>query len=149
MRFELLEKYRRWIWNCQQCSTCQKGPQNPFAPTGATPDRICPSYDKYRRLAYSAQGRIYAARAFLEKKLELTDDFATIQSTPFPHSGNELVPPKFVAVLTLIRELTFNNILGGDAGMIGPGHPEHVHSLHPFVSAENILKSVVESVPHV
>ncbi len=75
MAFELLEKYRRWILNCQQCSTCQKGPQNPFAPTGATPDRICPSYDTYRRLTYSAQGRILAARAFLEGKLEVTDDF--------------------------------------------------------------------------
>jgi len=75
MKFDLLEKYRGWIWNCQQCSTCQKGPQNPFAPTGATPDRICPSYEKYKRLTYSAQGRILAARAFLEGKLEVTDDF--------------------------------------------------------------------------
>jgi len=75
MRFELLEPYRRWIWNCQSCTTCQKGPQNPFLPTGATPDRICPSYDRYPRLAYSAQGRILAARAFLEGKLEVTDRF--------------------------------------------------------------------------
>ncbi len=75
MNFESLKRYRRWIWNCQQCSTCQKGPQNPFAPTGATPDRICPSYDKYRRLTYSAQGRILAAKALLEGKLESSDDF--------------------------------------------------------------------------
>lgn len=75
MSFELIEKYHRWIWNCQQCSTCQKGPQNPFAPTGATPDRICPSYDKYKRLTYSAQGRILAAKALLEGKLEATEDF--------------------------------------------------------------------------
>ena len=75
MSFESLEQYRRWIWNCQSCSTCQKGPQNVFSPAGPTPDRICPSYDKYPRLTYSAQGRILAARAFLEGKLEVTDRF--------------------------------------------------------------------------
>lgn len=75
MKFELLEPYRRWIWNCQSCSTCQKGPQNVFSPAGPTPERICPSYDKYPRLTYSAQGRILAARAFLEGNLEVTDRF--------------------------------------------------------------------------
>jgi len=75
MSFESLEQYHRWIWNCQSCSTCQKGPQNVFSPAGPTPDRICPSYDKYPRLAYSAQGRILAARALLEGKLEVTDRF--------------------------------------------------------------------------
>ncbi len=75
MKFEHLEPYRRWIWNCQSCSTCQKGPQNPFLPTGATPPRICPSYDMHPRLAYSAQGRILAARALLEGTLEVTDRF--------------------------------------------------------------------------
>ena len=75
MKFELLEPYHRWIWNCQSCSTCQKGPQNVFSPAGPTPHRICPSYDKYPRLTYSAQGRILAARAFLEGKLEVRDRF--------------------------------------------------------------------------
>lgn len=75
MDFDSLEQYRRWIWNCQSCSTCQKGPQNVFSPAGPTPDRICPSYDQYRRLTYSAQGRILAARAFLEGTLEVTDSF--------------------------------------------------------------------------
>ena len=74
MAFELLNQYHRLIWNCQSCSTCQRGPQNPFAPTGATPDRICPSYDKYRRLTYSAQGRLQAAKALLEEKLETSED---------------------------------------------------------------------------
>ena len=75
MKFEMLEPYQRWIWNCQSCSTCQKGPQNVFSPAGPTPDRICPSYEKYPRLTYSAQGRILAAKAFLEGTLEVTDRF--------------------------------------------------------------------------
>ena len=75
MSFESLEQYRRTIWNCQSCSTCQKGPQNVFSPAGPTPDRICPSYDQYRRLTYSAQGRILAAKAFMEGTLEVTDNF--------------------------------------------------------------------------
>jgi Fe-S oxidoreductase len=75
MKFENLEEYRRWIWNCQQCSTCQKGPQNPFWRTGPTADWVCPSYDRYRRLSYSAQGRLAAARAVMEGTLEIDDDF--------------------------------------------------------------------------
>ncbi len=76
MAFDLIEKHRRLIWNCQSCSTCQRGPQNPFAPTGATPDRICPSYDKYRRMTYSAQGRLLAAKALLNGEMEASEDFA-------------------------------------------------------------------------
>jgi heterodisulfide reductase subunit D len=75
MAFDLLEKHHRLIWNCQSCSTCQRGPQNVFGPTGSTPDRICPSYDKYRRLTYSAQGRLLAAKALMEGDLDATDDF--------------------------------------------------------------------------
>ena len=75
MSFDSLEQYRRTIWNCQSCSTCQKGPQNVFSPAGPTPDRICPSYDQFRRLTYSAQGRILAAKAFLEGNMEVTDNF--------------------------------------------------------------------------
>ena len=75
MNLELTDKYHRWIWNCQQCSCCQKGPQNVFGPTGPTPDRICPSYEKFKRLTYSAQGRLLAAKAFLEGTLDVTEDF--------------------------------------------------------------------------
>ncbi len=75
MSFDSLEQYHRWIWNCQSCSTCQRGPQNVFSPAGPTPPRICPSYEPYRRLTYSAQGRILTAKALLEEELEVTENF--------------------------------------------------------------------------
>lgn len=75
MAFDLSEKHHRLIWNCQTCAGCQRGPQNPFGPTGPTPDRICPSYDKYRRLTYSAQGRLLVAKNLLDGKMELSDKF--------------------------------------------------------------------------
>lgn len=75
MAYDLSEKHHRLIWNCQTCAGCQRGPQNPFGPTGPTPDRICPSYDKYRRLTYSAQGRLLAAKSLLNGSLEATEKF--------------------------------------------------------------------------
>jgi len=76
MKFELLEKYREWIWNCQACSTCLKGPQNPFFPWGPTPDRICPEYQRYRHLGHSCMGKIQDMKWLMEGKLEVSDEFA-------------------------------------------------------------------------
>ena len=75
MAFELLEKYRQWIWNCQACSTCFRGPHNPFRPLGPTPDRICPEYEKYKSLWHSCMGRIQDIKWLMEGNLEITDEF--------------------------------------------------------------------------
>ena len=75
MKLELLEEYRRWIWNCQACGTCLKGPQNPFFPFGPTPDRICPEYQRYRSIAHSCMGKIQNMKWLMEGKLEVSDEF--------------------------------------------------------------------------
>jgi hypothetical protein len=54
-----------------------------------------------------------------------------------------------VPVQPLFRKLTFHHILSGDTGVVGTGHPEDIEPLHPFVSAEDILKRIVEGMPHV
>ncbi len=78
MAFELLEKYRETIWNCQVCSVCQRGPWNPYPPKGPTSDRLCPEFEKYRTLTHSALGRIQAAKWILEGKYEPTEDFTKV-----------------------------------------------------------------------
>ena len=75
MAFELLEQYRKWIWNCQACSTCLKGPQNPYHPFGPTPNRICPEYQRYRNLSNSCMGRIQDIKWIMEGKLQVSDEF--------------------------------------------------------------------------
>lgn len=78
MAYELLEKHKPTIWNCQVCSVCQRGPWNPYPPKGPTSDRLCPEYEKFRTLTHSALGRIQAAKWMLEGKYEPSDDFTKV-----------------------------------------------------------------------
>ncbi len=78
MSFELLEKHKPAIWNCQVCSVCQRGPWNPYPPKGPTSDRLCPEYEKFRTLTHSALGRIQAAKWMLEGKYEPDEDFVKV-----------------------------------------------------------------------
>jgi hypothetical protein len=32
--------------------------------------------------------------------------------------------------------------------VIGPRHPQHLEALEPFIPAKDVLKSVIESMPH-
>ena len=52
-------------------------------------------------------------------------------------------------VQSFLCKLTFHHILGGDAGVVGAGHPEHIFSIHAPVSAEDVLEGIVEGMPHV
>ncbi len=78
MSFELLEKHKPTIWNCQVCSVCQRGPWNPYPSKGPTSDRLCPEYEKFRTLTHSALGRIQAAKWMLEGKYQPNEDFAKV-----------------------------------------------------------------------
>ena len=78
MAFELIEKYKPTIWNCQVCSVCQRGPWNPYPPKGPTSDRLCPEYEKFRTLTHSALGRIQAAKWMLEGKYQPDDEFVKV-----------------------------------------------------------------------
>ena len=78
MSFELIEKHKPTIWNCQVCSVCQRGPWNPYSPKGPTSDRLCPEYEKFRTLTHSALGRIQAAKWMLEGKFQPNEDFVKV-----------------------------------------------------------------------
>jgi len=65
-----LEKYRWDLVNCERCSMCKW--VHPWSVKSKARARICPSMQKYKYDAYSAQGRFDLARAFLECEIELT-----------------------------------------------------------------------------
>ena len=48
-----------------------------------------------------------------------------------------------------LHQLPLDHHLGCDAGMVGAGLPQHVLAAHPLEPAQNILKGVVERMPHV
>ncbi len=53
-----------------------------------------------------------------------------------------------MTVHPLIGQLLFNDVLGGDAGMVGARHPQHFAAAHPLPAGENILQGVVERMAH-
>jgi hypothetical protein len=36
---------------------------------------------------------------------------------------------------TVLGQLPFDDVLGGNAGVVGPGHPQHLEALKPFIPA--------------
>ena len=71
-----LEKYRWDLVNCERCSMCKW--VHPWSVKSKERARICPSIQKYKYDAYSAQGRFDLARALLEGEVELTDKAAEV-----------------------------------------------------------------------
>ena len=81
--------------------------------------------------------------------LELVDDGAAVFFSPFPDGFDELLPSQLVPVLPFACQVFFHHVLGGDARMVGPRHPEHIVAPGPPVPAEHILEHVVECMTHV
>ena len=50
--------------------------------------------------------------------------------------------------LVFLLKQAFHHHLGGDAGMVGAGLPEHVLAAHPLETDQDVLDRVVERVPH-
>jgi len=65
-----LEKYRWDLVNCERCSMCKW--VHPWRVNSKERAPLCPSMQKYKYDAYSAQGRFDLARALLEGEIELT-----------------------------------------------------------------------------
>ena len=82
-------------------------------------------------------------------RLELFDDRGFVLVLPLLHGGDELFPAKGHPFLALLQEAFFHDGLGGDAGMIRPGHPQRVATAHPVIANQTILERVVQGVPQV
>ena len=69
---------------------------------------------------------------------------------PGPHALEEFLAAHVAAGgLLPLHQLPLDHHLGCDAGMVGAGLPQHVLAAHPLEPAQNVLKGVVERMPHV
>ena len=80
--------------------------------------------------------------------LELLDDDAAVLFLPFPDFGNEGFTAEVVAMLddTLLFEGLFDDVLRGDAGVVGTGEPEDFFPQHAGAAGEDVLDGVVQDV---
>ena len=69
---------------------------------------------------------------------------------PFPDFLSESLAAQFdTAGAACFCQLTFDNHLSCDAGVIETGLPQRIEPLHPLPTDQNIHQSVVERVAHV
>ena len=80
---------------------------------------------------------------------ELVDDGAAVEFAPFPDAFDERVATEVAARFAFLLQRFFDDVLGGDAGMVGSRNPQDVASLHASPTHKNILHGVVERVAHV
>ena len=81
--------------------------------------------------------------------LQLLDDGAAQFRLPRPHLFEEFFATERAASgLLALHELTLDHHLGGDAGMVGAGLPEHVAAAHALETGEHVLERVVERMAH-
>ena len=78
--------------------------------------------------------------------LELLDDDAAVLRLPFPDQLEEFLAPEVVAGLAFLAQLALDDVLRGDAGVIGAGEPEHFVAEHAGAAREDVLDRIVEHV---
>ncbi len=81
--------------------------------------------------------------------LHLLDDPAAALLLPLPDTRQKRFTPEIVARLALALELTLDDGLRGDPGVVDPWLPEHVEPLHALVAHEHVLDRAEHRVPHV
>jgi hypothetical protein len=81
--------------------------------------------------------------------LHLAQDLAPGLGLPLPHPLDELLPAQVVAGHPLACELTFDDVLRGDAGVVHARQPQRGVALHPPSADQRVLDRVVERVPNV
>src|SRR5918998_58731 len=79
----------------------------------------------------------------------LFEDATPVGVLPLPHPFHEGLTTEFVAVEPLLRQLAFDDVLGGDTSVVGAGKPKRLISLHASPSDECILQRVLVGMAHV
>ena len=80
----------------------------------------------------------------------LLDDALLVAVLPLPDALHQGVAADVVAGLALqLQQAALDHRLGGDAGVVGAGHPQRVVALHPVPADQQVLHHVVHGVPHV
>ena len=79
---------------------------------------------------------------------ELVQDDAAVFFLPFPGVLEELLTGEVFLADALGFQFGDDFVLGGDAGVVGSGHPAGVLAVHPCLADEHIIERVVEHVAH-
>ncbi len=80
---------------------------------------------------------------------QLAGDGAAGLRLPLPDAVDECLAAQVVARLALGLQLTLDNHLGGDAGMVRARLPEGLVAAHAVVADQRIHEAVVEAMAHV
>ncbi len=81
---------------------------------------------------------------------ELAQDPLLVFVFPGPDALDQCLAAQVVAgFLLLFEQPPLDDGLGGDAGVIGAGHPEGVVALHPPPADQDVLERVIERVAQV
>ena len=80
---------------------------------------------------------------------ELVEDDPLVLVLPLLGAGDEGVAAHLQALHALRQQTLLDHGLGGDAGVIGAGHPERLGAEHPVVPDQHVLQRVVERVSEV
>lgn len=83
------------------------------------------------------------------KALHLPGDLPAGLALPLPDAVDEGLAPQVVAGLALLGELTLDNVLRGDTGVVHAGLPQRLVALHPLAPGEGVDQRVLEGVPQV
>ncbi|OPY11787.1 MAG: hypothetical protein A4E69_02628 [Syntrophus sp. PtaB.Bin138] len=81
--------------------------------------------------------------------LQLIDDDPAEFGLPLPDPIDELLPAEIMACQPLPGQFLFHYVLGGDACMVHSRHPEGIETLHALEADDDVLKRVVQGMPHV
>ena len=80
---------------------------------------------------------------------DLVQDLAAVFLAPLPDPFDKGLATEGFAGGTLGGELALHHVLGGDAGMVGAGHPQDLAALLAVVTAQDVLDGDVQGMPHV
>ena len=81
---------------------------------------------------------------------ELVENPLLVLVLPVPDAPDQRLAANVVPGLAfLLEHSAFDHRLGGDAGMVGPGHPQGRKALHPPPAGDQVLAGPVEGVAHV
>ena len=79
----------------------------------------------------------------------LIEDLISVLVHPRPHALHEPLAPEVPAGQSFFGQLTLHDVLGRDARVVHPRHPDGVVALHSSPADKHILDGVVQGVPHV
>ncbi len=71
--------------------------------------------------------------------LQLGDDLPAGLSLPLPDPLDKGLPAQGVAVFAFRGQLALHHVLGGDAGVVGAGHPQGVEAVHALEADQDVL----------